>query len=90
MDLESVRTFVSVSDTGQFQHIAAEMAIAQRIAKLEEDFGVRLFTRTTHRCHRGSTGRRRSPPAPHRSDRPPITICAASRCTTRHRSTRIP
>ncbi|WP_163553317.1 LysR family transcriptional regulator [Candidatus Frankia alpina] len=51
MDLDAVRTFVSVADTGQFQHTAAEMAITQqavskRIAKLEEDLSVRLFTRT--------------------------------------------
>jgi DNA-binding transcriptional LysR family regulator len=51
VDLDAVRTFVSVADTGQFQHTATEMAITQqavskRIAKLEGDLGVRLFTRT--------------------------------------------
>ncbi|KQC37445.1 LysR family transcriptional regulator [Frankia sp. ACN1ag] len=51
MDLEAVRAFVSVADTGQFQRTAAELTITQqavskRIAKLERDLGVRLFTRT--------------------------------------------
>ena len=51
MDLEAVRTFVAVSDAGQFSDAAAELSITQqavskRIAALEKDLGVRLFTRT--------------------------------------------
>ncbi len=51
MDLDSVRTFVTVVDTGQFQGAAAELALTQqavskRIAALERHVGVRLFTRT--------------------------------------------
>ena len=51
MDLDAVRTFVAVADAGQFQEAAAELAITQqavskRVAALERDLGVRLFTRT--------------------------------------------
>ncbi|MFD7834076.1 LysR family transcriptional regulator [Streptomyces sp. NPDC059761] len=51
MDLDTVRTFVAVADTGRFQEAAAELAVTQqavskRIAALERDLGVRLFTRT--------------------------------------------
>ncbi|MFF8714282.1 LysR family transcriptional regulator [Streptomyces sp. NPDC015184] len=51
MDIEAVRTFVAAADAGQFQEAAAELAITQqavskRIAALERDLGVRLFTRT--------------------------------------------
>ncbi|TYB41030.1 LysR family transcriptional regulator [Actinomadura chibensis] len=51
MDLNAVRTFVAVADAGQFQHAAAELSISQqavskRIAALERDLGVHLFTRT--------------------------------------------
>ncbi|MCG5215159.1 LysR family transcriptional regulator [Streptosporangium sp. KLBMP 9127] len=51
MDLDAVRTFVTVVDTGQFQHAAADLSITQqavskRIAGLEKDLAVRLFTRT--------------------------------------------
>jgi DNA-binding transcriptional LysR family regulator len=51
VDLEAVRTFVAVAEAGQFQHAAADLAITQqavskRIAGLEKDLGVRLFTRT--------------------------------------------
>ena len=46
-----MRTFVAVADAGQFQHAAADLSITQqavskRIAALERDLGVRLFTRT--------------------------------------------
>lgn len=46
-----MRTFVTVVDTGQFQHAAADLSITQqavskRIAGLEKDLAVRLFTRT--------------------------------------------
>lgn len=51
VDLEAVRTFVAVSDAGQFSEAAAELSITQhavskRIAVLEKDLGVWLFTRT--------------------------------------------
>ncbi|MFD8708305.1 LysR family transcriptional regulator [Kitasatospora sp. NPDC059648] len=51
MDLEAVRTFVTVVEAGQFQKAAADLAITQqavskRVATLERDLGVRLFTRT--------------------------------------------
>ncbi|MEU9079286.1 LysR family transcriptional regulator [Kitasatospora sp. NPDC004745] len=51
MDLEAVRTFAAVAEAGQFQLAAAELSITQqavskRVAALERDLGVRLFTRT--------------------------------------------
>ncbi|MER7212596.1 LysR family transcriptional regulator [Streptosporangium sp. NPDC000239] len=51
MDLEAVRTFVAAAEAGQFQEAAAELAVTQqavskRVATLERDLGVRLFTRT--------------------------------------------
>ncbi|MFE2561652.1 LysR family transcriptional regulator [Streptomyces sp. NPDC059352] len=51
MDLDTVRTFVAAADAGQFQEAAAELAVTQqavskRIAALERDLGVRLFSRT--------------------------------------------
>ncbi|MDL4819373.1 LysR family transcriptional regulator [Actinomadura opuntiae] len=51
MDLEAVRTFAAAADAGRFQDAAAELSITQqavskRIAALEKDLGVRLFTRT--------------------------------------------
>ncbi|MGW2863186.1 LysR family transcriptional regulator [Streptomyces sp. NPDC001205] len=50
MDLEAVRTFVAVADSGRFQLAAADLSITQqavskRIAALERAVGVRLFTR---------------------------------------------
>ncbi|MFF2627903.1 LysR family transcriptional regulator [Kitasatospora griseola] len=51
MDLEAVRTYLAVAEAGQFQKAAVDLAITQqavskRIAALERDLGVRLFTRT--------------------------------------------
>ncbi|MGE5286000.1 MAG: LysR family transcriptional regulator [Micromonosporaceae bacterium] len=51
MDLDAVRTYVAVANAGQFQQAAADLSITQqavskRIAALEKDLGVRLFTRT--------------------------------------------
>jgi DNA-binding transcriptional LysR family regulator len=51
VDLDAVRTFVAAADAGQFQEAAAALAITQqavskRIAALEKDLDVRLFTRT--------------------------------------------
>lgn len=50
MDLEAVRTFVAVAEAGQFQKAAVDLSITQqavskRVAALESDLGVRLFTR---------------------------------------------
>ncbi|MGW2375972.1 MULTISPECIES: LysR family transcriptional regulator [Kitasatospora] len=51
MDLEAVRTFAAVAEAGQFQKAAVDLAITQqavskRVAALERDLGVRLFSRT--------------------------------------------
>ncbi|MFF8653047.1 LysR family transcriptional regulator [Streptomyces huasconensis] len=51
MDLIAVRTFVTAADAGQFQEAAADLsitpqAVSKRIAALEKDLGVRLFSRT--------------------------------------------
>jgi DNA-binding transcriptional LysR family regulator len=51
VDLDAVRTFVAVADVGQFQEAAAALSITQqavskRVAALERDLEVRLFTRT--------------------------------------------
>ncbi|MFF0226232.1 LysR family transcriptional regulator [Streptomyces sp. NPDC004629] len=51
MDLTAVRTFVTAVDAGQFQEAAAELsitpqAVSKRIAVLEKDLDVQLFSRT--------------------------------------------
>ncbi|MEV5434896.1 LysR family transcriptional regulator [Streptomyces sp. NPDC052682] len=51
MDLNAVRTFVAVVDAGQFQAAALDLgvtqqAVSKRVAALEKDLGVRLFSRT--------------------------------------------
>jgi DNA-binding transcriptional LysR family regulator len=51
MNMETVRAFVTVTEEGQFQLAAARLGISQqavskRLAALESDLGVRLFTRT--------------------------------------------
>jgi DNA-binding transcriptional LysR family regulator len=51
MDLDAVRTFVAVADAGQFSAAAAalgvsQQAISKRVAALEKELGVALFTRT--------------------------------------------
>lgn len=50
MDLEAVRTFVTVAEAGQFQAAADELGITQqaaskRVATLERELGVQLFAR---------------------------------------------
>ncbi|MGW7695163.1 LysR family transcriptional regulator [Streptomyces asiaticus] len=50
MDVMAVRTFVAVADAGQFQEAAAGLsitpqAVSKRIAALEKELGVQLFTR---------------------------------------------
>jgi DNA-binding transcriptional LysR family regulator len=51
VDLDAVRTFAVAADAGQFQEAAVTLSITQqavskRIAALEKDLSVRLFTRT--------------------------------------------
>jgi len=51
VDLDTVRTFVAAADLGQFQGAADDLevtqqAVSKRIAALERELGVRLFTRT--------------------------------------------
>ncbi|MDF3301858.1 LysR family transcriptional regulator [Streptomyces tropicalis] len=51
MDLNAVRTFVAVADAGRFREAATELSVTQqavskRVAALEKDLGVALFTRT--------------------------------------------
>ncbi|SNX65839.1 DNA-binding transcriptional LysR family regulator [Streptomyces sp. TLI_55] len=51
MDLDGVRTFVTAADAGRFQDAATTLSITQqavskRVAALEKDLAVRLFTRT--------------------------------------------
>ncbi|MEU0965395.1 LysR family transcriptional regulator [Streptomyces sp. NPDC005917] len=62
MDLRAVRTFVAVADSGQFQEAAAVLAVTQqavskRIATLEKELGVRLFTRTARGADLTADGR---------------------------------
>ncbi|MET7639281.1 LysR family transcriptional regulator [Streptomyces sp. NPDC005438] len=50
MDVTAVRTFVAVADAGQFQEAAVDLsvtpqAVSKRVAALEGELGVRLFTR---------------------------------------------
>ena len=56
MDLDAVRTFVAVADAGQFQEAAVvlsitQQAVSKRIAAMEKDLEVRLFTRTARGAH---------------------------------------
>jgi DNA-binding transcriptional LysR family regulator len=51
MNLAAVRAFVTIADEGQFQLAAdhldiSQQAVSKRLAALESDLGVRLFTRT--------------------------------------------
>lgn len=51
VDVEAVRTFAAAADLGQFQEAAIDLAVTQqavskRIAALERQLGVTLFTRT--------------------------------------------
>jgi DNA-binding transcriptional LysR family regulator len=48
VDLDAVRTFVAVADTGRFAEAADDLsitrqAVSKRVAALERDLGVRLF-----------------------------------------------
>jgi DNA-binding transcriptional LysR family regulator len=51
VDIEAVRTFIAVAETGQFQEAAVDLhltqqAVSKRIAKLEHSLGTTLFART--------------------------------------------
>jgi DNA-binding transcriptional LysR family regulator len=51
VDLDAVRTFVAVAEAGQFSEAAAglsitQQAVSKRIAALEKELAVQLFTRT--------------------------------------------
>jgi DNA-binding transcriptional LysR family regulator len=51
VDLDAVRTFVAVADAGQFREAAltlsiTQQAVSKRVAALEKQLAVRLFTRT--------------------------------------------
>ncbi|MER6095828.1 LysR family transcriptional regulator [Streptomyces sp. NPDC001728] len=51
MDLEAVRTFLAVVDSGRFRRAADDLSVTQqavskRVAALEKELGVRLFART--------------------------------------------
>lgn len=51
VNFDAVRTFVALAESGRFQDAADDLAVTQqavskRIAALEADLGVRLFTRT--------------------------------------------
>ncbi|MFE4368416.1 LysR family transcriptional regulator [Streptomyces sp. NPDC056835] len=50
MDVTAVRTFVAIVDAGQFQEAATDLsitpqAVSKRVAALERELGVQLFTR---------------------------------------------
>ena len=62
MDLEAVRTFAAAAAAGQFAGAADDLSITQqavskRIATLEKDLGVRLFTRTARGAQLTTEGR---------------------------------
>jgi DNA-binding transcriptional LysR family regulator len=62
VDLDGVRTFVAAADTARFQDAADDLAVTQqavskRIAALERDLGVRLFTRTARGARLTADGR---------------------------------
>lgn len=62
MDIEALRTFVAVSETGRFQAAADELgvtqqAVSKRVARLERDLGVRLFTRSARGTTPNASGR---------------------------------
>ena len=75
MDLDAVRTFVAVADAGQFSDAAADLSITQqavskRIAALEKDLGVWLFTRTARGAELTVDGQAFRPHARQRSRQP--------------------
>lgn len=72
MDLDAVRTFVAVTEAGQFSEAAADLsltqqAVSKRVAALEKDLGVRLLTRTARGVQLTANG--------NRSCRMPVSCC---------------
>lgn len=70
LDLESVRCFLTASKRGSFRAAAADVhlsppAFGDRIRRLEEDLGLRLFERTTRKVALTDAGRRFVPEAEH-------------------------
>jgi len=68
VDTLAVRTFVAVADTGQFSAAAdaldvTQQAVSKRVAALESELGVRLFTRTPRGAGLTSAGRAMLPHA---------------------------
>jgi DNA-binding transcriptional LysR family regulator len=68
MDLDAVRTFVAVADAGQFSAAAAALGVSQqatskRVAALEKELGVALFTRTPRGARITPAGQAFLPPA---------------------------
>lgn len=68
VDILAVRTFVAVADTGRFSDAADDLdvtqqAVSKRIAALEKELGVRLFTRTPAGARLTSAGRAMLPHA---------------------------
>ena len=62
MDLDAVRTFVAVADVGRFAEAADDLSVTQqavskRVAALERELGVRLFTRTARGAQLTTDGR---------------------------------
>lgn len=62
-DIEELRTFVLLAENGHFTETAATLrisqpAVSQRIARLENTFGLMLFTRTAERASLTSYGQR--------------------------------
>ncbi|AVP70478.1 LysR family transcriptional regulator [Prescottella equi] len=62
MDIEAVRTFVAVAETGRFQEAAVDLritqqAVSKRIANLERTLGVTLFVRTARGAALSPDGR---------------------------------
>jgi DNA-binding transcriptional LysR family regulator len=68
VDILQLRTFAAVADTGQFSAAADDLdvtqqAVSKRIASLESELGVRLFTRTPGGARLTSAGRAALPHA---------------------------
>lgn len=62
MDLKSIRFFVAVADSGSITRAAQQLGLVQpaltrQINKLEQEFGVRLFTRQPRGVQLTATGR---------------------------------
>jgi DNA-binding transcriptional LysR family regulator len=68
VDLDAVRTFVAAAGAGQFSEAASglsitQQAVSKRIAALERDLGVPLFTRTARGAQLTAAGERFLPHA---------------------------